>query len=323
MTIRVVMHHLRSRSNLGCLGLLLALFLGAVAAPLSNDAAGQSAVLRFAVIGDFGVADTPTAEVAALVQSWLPDLVITVGDNNYPDGSASTIDDNIGQFYHQFISPYRGTYGPGAATNKFFPSLGNHDWETTGAKPYLDYFTLPGNERYYDFVRGPVQFFALDSDPREPDGITATSRQGTWLQNTLAASKSRWRLVYFHHAAYSSGDHGNTADMQWPFGSWGATVVLAGHDHDYERIHVDGLPYFVNGAGGNRLYDFHTPVAGSRVRYNADQGAMLVEASDRTIVYRFINRKGKLIDSYVQCVSGPGGHASRPCQVPGTGGRNR
>jgi hypothetical protein len=323
MTIRVAKHDLRSRPKFGCLLLLLALFLGVVVGILPNGAVGQSAMLRFAVIGDFGVADTPTAEVAALVQSWKPDLVITVGDNNYPDGSASTIDDNIGQFYHLFISPYKGTYGPGSATNKFFPSLGNHDWETIGARPYLDYFTLPGNERYYDFVRGPVQFFALDSDPREPDGITATSKQGTWLRDTLATSKSQWRVVYFHHAAYSSGDHGNTAEMQWPFGDWGATVVLAGHDHDYERIHVDGLPYFVNGAGGNRLYDFHTPVAGSRARYNADQGAMLVEASDRIIVYRFINRKGKLIDSYAQCVSVSGGHASRPCQIPGTGGRSR
>ena len=24
--------------------------------------------------------------------------------------------------------------------------------------PYLDYFTLPGNERYYDFTWGPVHF---------------------------------------------------------------------------------------------------------------------------------------------------------------------
>ncbi len=85
---------------------------------------------------------------------------MTTGDNNYPDGAAATIDENIGQYYADFIYPYTGSYGTGAASNRFFPSLGNHDWYTTGAMPYLDYFALPGNERYYRFTRGPVEFFA-------------------------------------------------------------------------------------------------------------------------------------------------------------------
>src|SRR4051812_24890775 len=135
---------------------------------------------RFAVIGDFGASDSTEADVAALVKSWNPDFVLTVGDNNYPVGSASTIDLNIGQYYHDFIYPYVGTYGAGATTNRFFPTLGNHDWgdfypNPTGDQPYLDYFTLPGNDRYYTFTAGPVQYFALDSDGNEPDGILATS----------------------------------------------------------------------------------------------------------------------------------------------------
>lgn len=289
----------------------------------SSVAVGQSGVLRFASIGDYGIADTPTAEVASLVRSWKPDLIITQGDNNYPDGAASTIDENIGQFYHEFISPYKGNYGAGASENRFFPSLGNHDWETPGAQPYLDYFTLPGNERYYDFVRGPVHFFALDSDPREPDGITATSKQGEWLKERLAASTAPWRVVYMHHAPYSSGDHGNDEGMQWPFAEWGATVVIAGHDHIYERLLIDGLPYFVNGAGGNRLYDFHDIVEGSRVRYNKEQGAMLIEATARTITYKFIDRKGKVADRFAQCVPAGAQATFQPCLAPIWGGRSR
>ncbi|UCD99858.1 MAG: metallophosphoesterase, partial [Chloroflexota bacterium] len=104
--------------------------------------------LRFAVIGDYGSGDRMEGDVAALVRSWQPDLVITTGDNNYPDGTAETIDENIGQFYHQFIFPYLGSYGEGAKENRFFPSLGNHDWHAAAAQPYLDYFNLPGNERY-------------------------------------------------------------------------------------------------------------------------------------------------------------------------------
>ena len=50
---------------------------------------------------------------------------------------------------------------------------------------YLNYFTLPNNERYYDFVQGPVHFFALNSDTNEPDGTSSSSTQGLWLQNGL------------------------------------------------------------------------------------------------------------------------------------------
>lgn len=284
---------------------------------------GQAGALRFAVIGDYGFADDPEAEVAAMVRSWKPDLVITVGDNNYPLGEASTIDENIGQFYHDFISPYKGTYGLGADTNRFFPSLGNHDWETAGAAPYLDYFTLPGNERYYDFVRGPVHFFAIDSDGREPDGRDVGSKQAAWLKQKMGKAVETWRIVYFHEAAYSSGEHGSTAVMQWPYGEWSATGVMAGHDHIYERILLDGMPYFVNGAGGNRLYDFHSVVEGSRARYNKDQGAMLVEATDRTIVYSFVNRKGVTIDQFAQCAPEVDGPTVWTC-LPGIwGGRSR
>src|SRR5688500_18488407 len=121
---------------------------------------------RFAVIGDFGDNSSREAEVAALVQRLAPDFVITTGDNNYPSGQAETIDTNIGQYYSNFIAPYYGSYGTGAlGENRFFPSLGNHDWETGSAQPHTDYFTLPGNERYYEFSWGAARFFALDVDP--------------------------------------------------------------------------------------------------------------------------------------------------------------
>jgi hypothetical protein len=96
------------------------------------------APIHFAVIGDFGEGNQAEADVAALVHGWNPDFVITVGDNNYPLGEASTIDDRIGKYYHDFIFPYTGKFGPGATENRFFPTLGNHDWYTDGAKPYLE-----------------------------------------------------------------------------------------------------------------------------------------------------------------------------------------
>jgi hypothetical protein len=86
--------------------------------------------------------------------------------------------------------------------------------------------------------------------------------------------------------------------MRWPFKEWGASAVLSGHDHTYERLLVDGLPYFVNGLGGGAIYYFNEVLDGSQVRYNEDYGAMLVEASPVALTFQFINRSGTVIDSY-------------------------
>jgi len=253
--------------------------------------------VRFAVIGDYGLGGIAEAEVADLIHGWQPDIIITVGDNNYPIGAAGVIDEHIGQFYQDYIFPYTGSYGPGANENRFFPTLGNHDWYTDEAKPYLDYFTLPGNERYYDFVWGPVHFFALDSDENEPDGVNRASVQAGWLQERMAASTSLWNVVYFHYSPYSSAYHGSIDWMRWPFAAWGADVVLSGHDHAYERLSVDGIPYIVNGSGGAGIYNFNDPLPETIFRYNADNGAMLVTATQVDLTFEFFSRSGKLVDT--------------------------
>ena len=252
----------------------------------------------FAVIGDFGAAGQPAADVANLVHSWNVDYVLTTGDNNYPNGEASTIDANIGQYYQQYIGNYTGSYGPGAAQNRFFPVPGNHDWNSGTLQPYLDYFTLPGNERYYDIELGSVHLFALDSDTHEPDGRSTTSIQANWLQTQLSLSAAPWKLVTLHHPPYSSSSvHGSNPVLQWPFAAWGVTAVLAGHDHTYERIHHNGGLYFVNGLGGRSIYNLGNPVPGSAVRYNLDYGAMHIEAAPTCLIFRFYSRTGSLIDS--------------------------
>lgn len=266
--------------------------------PTTGPVAGsQDDSVRFAVIGDFGLAGPAAGAVADLVKSWQPDLILTTGDNNYPSGGADTIDENIGQYYGEFIAPYRGAYGTGAGSNRFFPVLGNHDLDTEDGRAYLEYFSLPGNERYYDFVWGPVHFYALNSDWREPDGIGSSSAQAAWLQQGLESSQSPWKIVYLHAAPYSSGRQASTTALRWPFKEWGAHAVIAGHDHTYERLEIGGLPYFVNGLGGGPRYEFVEILPESLVRYRDDFGAMLVEATAQRISYRFINIRGDTIDS--------------------------
>ncbi|KUG08772.1 metallophosphoesterase family protein [Solirubrum puertoriconensis] len=146
---------------------------------------------RFACIGDYGFEGQPLRDVSNMIKSWNPEFIITTGDNNYESGEAATIDRNIGQYFHDYIFPYAGAYGTASpkAENRFFPSIGNHDVYTENGKPYRDFFTLPGNERYYEFTRGNLHFFVLNSDPSEPDGTSSTSVQGQWLKQKMAESK--------------------------------------------------------------------------------------------------------------------------------------
>lgn len=246
-------------------------------------------LFRFAAIGDYGRWYTGgEALVSDMIHRWNPDFIITLGDNNYEHGADSTIDSNIGQYYHDFIYPYSGIFGNGSPYNRFFPSLGNHDWLTNSALPYLNYFQLPGNERYYDFIRANCHFFVINSDINEPDGITPNSQQYYWLQNKMLTSVSRFKIVYFHHPPYSSGQHGNNYNMRWKFKQWGATAVLCGHEHNYERL-VDstGLTYFINGLGGKDWRQFSTIVPESRFRFTGNYGAMLVTVYNDSINFRF------------------------------------
>ncbi|HEV2762599.1 MAG TPA: fibronectin type III domain-containing protein, partial [Pyrinomonadaceae bacterium] len=162
--------------------------------------------------------------------------------------------------------------------------------------PYLDYFTLPGNERYYDFVQGPVHFFMLDSDSREPDVITSNSAQAQWLQSRLAASTAVWKIVILHHPPFSSRT--SWSNLQWPFREWGADAVLSGHAHIYERILKSGFPYIVNGLGGESLGSFSTAIEGSMVRFGTDFGALKVTAGQTSLTFQFITRAGVVVDTY-------------------------
>jgi hypothetical protein len=254
--------------------------------------------ILFAVIGDYGQDNPDTFAVAEMIDSWHVDFITTTGDNNYPDGEVETIDTNIGQFYHRYIGNYQGEYNRGSEENRFFPSLGNHDWSLGNIEPYLDYFTLPGNERYYDVVQGDVHLIILDSDTNEPDGVGWSTAQADWFRETIEGSESAWQVVVFHHPPYSSAMHGPTDYMQWPFADLGVDVVLSGHDHVYERLEVDGLLYIISGLGGHEaVYDFENILPESQLRYNEKHGALLVEATASWMRFDFFNIDGELIDS--------------------------
>ena len=267
-----------------------------------DEVSAETDGITFAVIGDFGdPGNAPKpAEVAALVDGWNPNFIVTTGDNIY--SPAITYAVALGSVYEGYVTDELGT-------NRFWPAIGNHDHNdpTNGIQDYFDYFTLPNNERYYDFVKGPVHFFVLHSgiqgndqdNTEEADGIISTSKQGEWLRVRLALSTARWKVVVVHDAPYTSGA-GNTPGftyLRWPFAAWGADVVLSGDSHGYERLEVGGLPYIVNGAGGTAVEAFAAPIAGSEIIYGDDNGAMLCTADCDELEMKFYNTAGVLIDT--------------------------
>lgn len=276
---------------------------GRKAEPAPAQGAPDPRPVRFAVIGDYGVGDANEAAVAALVAGWAPDFVITTGDNNYPDGEAATLDANVGKHWSAFIGGYRGAYGKGSPENRFWPTPGNHDWRGREAlRPYLDYFHPPGNGRYYDvaLAGGRVHLFALDSDTREPDGVAPGSAQGRWAQARLAASTACVKLVAFHHAAWSSSStHGSVERMRWPFKAWGADLVVAGHDHVYERLEAQGITWVTSGNGGADLYGFEPArLPESKVRYSARHGATLLTLAPGALVVEHWSVAGERVDRF-------------------------
>jgi tartrate-resistant acid phosphatase type 5 len=263
----------------------------ALAAPAAASA--QS----FAAFGDYGNQSGANA-VAAFVKSRNPDHILSLGDQCYE--ATPSVAEQVGNKYATFVKAKR-----------FWPAVGNHEFTDGcggggGAKGYFSYFSLPNNERYYDVVLGNVHLFVLNSNAglrQEPSGTSATSVQAQWLRLKLAGSRSPWKIVMFHHPPFTSGEHGNARRMQWPFEAWGATAVISGHDHGYERFMKDSnkdgrkMPYFVSGLGGAERRAFGVVKAGSVARYNAAFGALFINATSTALDFKFLNIQGRQIDS--------------------------
>lgn len=306
--------NLTFKSSKLCVLLFLFLFIGCNSTDIIDPAEIKvdiySELNLFAVIGDYGYKGKSEKKVADLVKSWNPDFILTTGDNNYNDGELSTINKNIGQYYANFIynidAPEKYQC-EGAAnntkTNRFFPTPGNHDVNSiSGLKPYLNYFTLPGNELNYHFIWGTVSFYSLNSTARNMDD------QFLWLANELKSDSSIFKVVYFHHSPYSPGDHGNNKHTQWDYQANGVDVVIAGHDHIYARIEKKNeanVHYLINGLGGKSIHGINYNQLDSNqfsiFTYTQNYGAIKGTSSNNKLKLEFfsINNSDQCIDSIV------------------------
>lgn len=279
--------------------------------------------LTVGFLGDSGRVGSALSSVASLIKSWSPDLIIHLGDMAYADGgTSSTINDYeecIGQYFYEYVGGYNGVYGVGPAVNKFFPVLGNHDWDDSGIGGYYDFFQLPGNERYFSYKRGPIHFVHVSGySAQEPDGISSGSTQGLWVHDTVANSDCPWVIIVVHFPPYCSdiSYYPGISALQWLGTITGVQTVVAGHAHNAEVLYTGGVYYFISGTGGHDLRAFHEPPAiQSQWKYNADYGALRLDANRTSLTWKFYQKTGTLLNTVTMTNPRTGAGVSGICYI--------
>jgi len=275
--------------------------------PAPQTARAQSSDPVFVGAGDIANCSHNNDEATAKLLDNIAGTVFTLGDNVYPDGAPA-----------EFANCYGPTWG--RHRDRTRPAPGNHDYHTSGASGYYNYFgSVAGDpgKGYYSYNLGAWHIISLNSE----SGYTAGSAQEQWLKADLAANQSACTLAYWHHPRFSSGQHGNSTRSQ---AFWqalyddGADVVLSGHDHTYQRFAPQspngqaepnrGIREFVVGTGGAGLYPFPTTVPNTEVRNNTTFGVLKLTLHATSYDWQFVPIAGQTFtDSGTgNCVSATG-----------------
>lgn len=230
---------------------------------------------------------------ASLAKGAGPDVVATLGDNQYESGTATA-----------FAASYDKSWGRLKSITR--PSVGNHEYRTSGASAYFSYFGSragSASRGYYSYNVGAWHVVVLNSNCSVVS-CAAGSTQERWLRADLAANPRRCTLAYFHHPRFSTGSHGPSTSVA-PF--WQALydhradVVLAGHDHGYERfakIRPDGtrdsggIRSWVVGTGGKNHYGFPRVDANSVVRNGSTYGVLRLQLGADGYTWKFLGESG-------------------------------
>ena len=218
-------------------------------APVPPPALAREAVLVGA--GDIAECGREGAVKTAALLDGIPGTVFTAGDNVYMHGTPKEF-----ECYDASWGRHRG---------RTYPTPGNHDYETPDANGYFQYFgerAGPMGRGYYSFEAGTWHVVSLNSNVAYQEG----SAQLQWLRRDLQQAQARCVAAIMHHPLVSSGPNGDNPhvrDLWRALQEAGADIVVAAHDHLYERharLNPDGRPdskgarLFIVGTGGASLY---------------------------------------------------------------------
>jgi hypothetical protein len=286
------------RELLGAILLLVAAGLVAVAGSRSSPSppAPEAAAILVGAGDIADCRDLSGAEATAKLLDQIPGTVFAAGDLAYPDGTKENFE------------CYDKTWGH--AKSRTRPAAGNHEFHSSGAAYYFEYFgSAAGDPKngYYSYELGTWHIIVLNSECMEVDGCDSGSRQEKWLRADLAAHPVACTLAYWHKPLFSSGGaHGNDLEIKplWQaLYEANADVVLNGHDHNYERFAPQtpdaapdparGIREFVVGTGGKSHRPIGVIKGNSEVR-NADAfGVLKLTLRPKGYDWQFIPEAGR------------------------------
>ena len=270
---------------------MLASTLALAAVALLPFAANDATLIA---AGDIASCSSRGDEATARLLDRLDGTIAALGDLAYEHGTDE-----------QFRQCYAPSWGRHLSRTR--PAVGNHEYGVAGAAGYFRYFGRAAGQRpgYYSYDLGSWHIIVLNSNCRPAGGCAAGSPQERWLRADLRAHPARCTLAYAHHPRFSSGLHGNDStlvDLWRALYAAGADVVLAGHDHNYERFgpltpsgRLDarrGLRQFVVGTGGRSLRPTLWPRPGSEVRHWRSYGVLVLRLGSERYSWRFVPAAG-------------------------------
>jgi acid phosphatase type 7 len=252
----------------------------ALAASGGDGAPGRGAILLAA--GDIAECDHHGDEATARLLAEHPTATIAaLGDLAYQHGTTRE--------FERCFSPSWGRF-----RDRIRPAPGNHDHATKDAAGYVRYFGRragPPAEFRYSYNLGRWHVVVLDSDCWRVGGCDITDPQAQWMRADLRANRRRCTLAYWHRPPFSSGRYGDAKDTARVRALWqvaveeGVDLVLAGHEHSYERFApmdatgaIDrdlGTRLIIVGTGGGNLRRYRTPRLPATEVRNADTWGVL------------------------------------------------
>jgi predicted phosphodiesterase len=247
----------------------------------------QKDSVKFAVIGDNGTGNDAEYQIASKLiaarENFPFAFVVMMGDNLL--GGEAPKD-----FSKKFEKPYMTLLDDGV---KFYATLGNHD--DPSRQTGYEKFNM-GGKHYYSFKpKENVRFFSLDSNYMD-------KKQLDWFESELKASGSAWKIAYFHHPLYSSGEtHGSNLELRQVLEplmvKYGVDVVLTGHEHFYERIKPqNGINYFIVGSSGQLRKGNIAKTDLTAKGFDQDNTFMLGEIAGDDMFFQVLSRKGETVD---------------------------
>jgi len=218
-------------------------------------------------------------------------VVFTLGDNAYAKGTAK-----------EFAECYDPTWGRHKKHTR--PAVGNHEYKTRDARPYFDYFGEAAGDRdkgYYSYDLGDWHIVVLNTICVVVGGCAPGSPQYEWLVQDLKSNPSPCTLAYMHHPLFSSGKHRGETEIRplvEALYEAGAEVMLAGHEHNYERFAPQtplgdfepsrGIRQFIVGTGGRERRKIRRTAPHSEVRDRSTYGVLKLSLHPDSYDWEFL-----------------------------------